>query len=67
MPGGSDHPVAREFEVWAAHQVIRQHAESATADRAAGRCARCTPEGCTLLAWAEALVAEATPDPGCQR
>ena len=62
MPGGSDHPVAREFEVWAAHQVIRQHDESA-----AGGCARCTPEGCTLLAWAEALVAEATLDPGCQR
>ena len=60
MPGGSDHPVAREFEVWVARQVIRQHAS-------ADRCARCTPKGCTLLAWAEALIAEATADPGCQR
>jgi hypothetical protein len=60
MPGGSDHPVAREFEVWAAGQVIRQHASG-------DGCARCTPRGCTLLAWAEALIAEATPDPGCQR
>lgn len=60
MPGDSDHPVPREFEVWAARQVIRQHAS-------AGECARCTSQGCTLLAWAEALVAEATPDPGCPR
>jgi hypothetical protein len=64
MPGDIDQPVPREFEMWAARQVIRQHA---SADRDVCGCARCTPRGCTLLAWAEALVAEATPDPGCQR
>jgi len=42
---------------WAARQVVRQHAEPATDERATGLCAQCRDAGCDLLVWARTVVA----------
>lgn len=49
---------------WATQQVLRQHNEPANPDRATGRCAQCTPNGCRLLSWAQhtITVLPAVPD-----
>ncbi len=42
---------------WAAEQVVRQHEEPPSPDRATGRCAQCRPEGwCELFSWARTVV-----------
>lgn len=39
--------------LWAAQQTIRMHRETASTDRATGRCKQCTKQGaCPQLAWA---------------
>lgn len=45
--------VSPEVIHWAAQQVLRQHNEPDSPDRATGRCAQCAPNGCRLLGWAQ--------------
>jgi len=55
MPGGKT--VSEDTVLWAAKQVVRQHTEPASDERATGTCAQCRPEGCDLLLWATTVVA----------
>jgi hypothetical protein len=49
--------VSLEAQMWAAQQVVRQHREPQTDERATGRCAQCRPPApCLLLAGALALL-----------
>ena len=45
--------------IWAAEQIIRQHAELPEADRATGHCAQCTDQGCPMLSWAQTVLSPA--------
>lgn len=38
--------------LWASKQVITQHSEIASPDRATGACKQCRPDGCDMLTWA---------------
>jgi hypothetical protein len=42
--------------LWAARQVVRQHTEPPDENRATGHCGQCRDGGCSLLAWADALL-----------
>jgi hypothetical protein len=48
--------VTAETAAWAAREVVRQHHEPPSPDRATGSCAQCQPGGgCRMLAWALAI------------
>jgi len=42
--------------LWAAEQVVRQHTEPASPDRATGHCAQCRSGACALADWAYDVV-----------
>ena len=57
-PGGPGRSASRQWQLWAARQVIRQHEEPEDPDRLTGTCGQCPPTGeCRLYSWARAYVA----------
>jgi hypothetical protein len=60
-----------ELVAWTAQQVIRQHTEPSSEDRATGRCAQCPDDGaaeCRLLRWARVMLPDVGGGaPSCQR
>jgi len=69
VTGTDDYPLTDAWVWWTAERVVRQHDEPASPDRVSVRCAQCRDDGCELVAWARAVIADRRPpaSPGRSR